>query len=102
MIVDVQVEIENPGDETSEDINRVVFLEMYLNDIADEYLNACDQFPNFRSSHEGLAIIQEEFLEFREVAFWPHKHPNTNAEHEVKQLAAMCVRYLMDITNAGL
>ena len=100
MIVDVQVEIQNPEDEMKEDCARMATLETILNDVADEYLNACDRFPNFKSSHEGVAIIEEEFLEFRDAAFWPHKHPETMAEEEVKQLAAMCIRYLMDITYA--
>lgn len=97
MIVDVTVEVRNPQDEMQEDLDRAALLEEMLNDIADEYLNACDNFPDFRSPHEGVAIVEEEFLEFKEAAFWPHKHEDTTAAVEVKQLAAMCIRYLMDL-----
>ena len=98
MIVDVQVEIQNQADEMEADCARISTLETILNDIADEYLNACDRFPNFKSPHEGVAIIEEEFLEFKEATFWPHKHLGTSTDEEVRQLAAMCIRYLMDIT----
>lgn len=100
MIVDVQVEVQNPTDEMEEDCQRAAVLETILNDVADEYLNACDNFPNFKSPHEGVAIIEEEFMEFKEATFWPHKVLDTTSEHEVKQLAAMCIRFLMDITYA--
>lgn len=100
MIVDVQVEIQNPEDEMEDACARIPTLESILNEMADEYLNACDRFPNFKSPHEGVAIIEEEFLEFKDATFWPHKHPETTTAEEVRQLAAMCIRYLMDITYA--
>jgi len=100
MIVDVEVEVRNPEDEMEEELDKAGLLEIVLSDIADEYLNACDHFPDFKSNHEGVAIIEEEFLEFRDAAFWPHKHEDTTAAVEVRQLAAMCVRFLIDVTNA--
>jgi len=99
MIVDVEVEVRNPDDETEEELDKAGLLEVVLSDLADEYLNACDHFPDFRSNHEGVAIIEEEFLEFREAAFWPHKHEDTTAAHEALQLAAMCVRFLIDVAD---
>ncbi len=68
-----------------------------LQAVAVEYLEAEKNFGPFASRHEGVAIIEEEFLEFREAAFWGHKEHTGDADVEVKQLAAMCVRYLMDL-----
>jgi len=99
MLVDIELEVRNQEDETEEELEKASLLEMVLSDLADEYLNACDHFPDFRSTHEGVAIIEEEFLEFRDAAFWPHKHGDTSASEEVLQLAAMCVRFLMDVTH---
>ncbi|KKL51152.1 hypothetical protein LCGC14_2298330 [marine sediment metagenome] len=42
-------------------------------EVSDEYFRAQKKFKEFKSRHEGVAIIEEEFLEFRQAAFWPHK-----------------------------
>ena len=71
-----------------------------LDDIVGEYYQATMKFGKFASKHEGVAIIEEEFLEFREAAFWPHKCTECKGDDaytEVKQLAAMCLRYMVDI-----
>ena len=51
--------------------------------------------PPMRSAHEGLAIVEEEFLEFRNEVFWgtPEK-----AREECIQVVAMGLRFLKDIT----
>ncbi len=58
---------------------------------------ACSEFPPFRSAHEGVAIIDEEMREFRDAAYWPHKDETGDEEVEVTQLAAMAVRYLVEV-----
>jgi hypothetical protein len=68
-----------------------------IEDVLDELLAACEEFPPFHSAHEGVAIIEEEFIEFRDAAYWPHKEETGDEEKEAKQLAAMVVRYLVDI-----
>jgi hypothetical protein len=69
-----------------------------LEEIRMELLAAYENFPDIRSAHEGVAIIEEEFLEFREAAYWPHKQKHVDAEEtEARHLAAMCVRYLVDV-----
>jgi hypothetical protein len=68
-----------------------------LDEIKEELFNALENFPAMRSAHEGVAIIEEEFLEFRDAAYWPHKHEVFAEDKEVTQLAAMCVRYLVDV-----
>ncbi len=73
-------------------------IDMVLAEVKDELVKACAKFPPFRSAHEGVAIIEEEFLEFRAAAFWPHKEKEKFAdETEARQLAAMAVRYIIDI-----
>jgi hypothetical protein len=69
-----------------------------LDEVRAELIAAYENFPDFRSAHEGVAIVEEEFLEFRAAAYWPHKHKQTDAEEtEARQLAAMAVRYLVDV-----
>ncbi len=58
---------------------------------------ALGAFPPFRSAHEGVAIIDEEFREFRDAAYWPHKDETGDEEVEATQLAAMTVRYLVEV-----
>lgn len=71
-------------------------LEEIVHDVVLEYLGATDRFPDFRSNHEGLAIVEEEFEEFKSAAFWPHKSDGFVHE-EARQLAAMAIRFLMDV-----
>lgn len=68
-----------------------------VSEIVDEYVDATSKFGKFVSPHEGLAIIEEEFLEFREAVFWPHKEHTGDARVEAVQLAAMALRFLMDV-----
>ena len=68
-----------------------------VNEVVAEYFDATMKFGKFASRHEGVAIIEEEFLEFREAAFWPHKNKGDDAYTEAKQLAAMALRYMVDI-----
>lgn len=67
-----------------------------LKEVRKELIHAMENFPAFRSAHEGVAIIEEEFLEFRKAAFWPHK-TKSKEETEATQLAAMACRYLVDV-----
>ncbi len=79
-------------------LDGVDILESVLQTVVDEFMQAHGLFPEFRSRHEGVAIIEEEFLEFRDAAFWPHKEETGDADEEVKQLAAMSIRCLTDIS----
>ncbi len=70
-----------------------------IEEVVEELLEANKNFPDFRSRHEGIAIIEEEFLEFRDAAMWPHKLKpgDDDAYEEAKQLAAVALRYMVDI-----
>lgn len=57
---------------------------------------ATDRFGAFASSHEGIAVIEEEFLELRSEVFWGKR-----AEpmlQEAVQLAAMAIRFIVDVS----
>ncbi len=77
-------------DDTAEKIN------IALDQVRAELVKVYENFPDFRSAHEGVAIIDEEFIEFRDAAYWPHKG-DADEEKEATQLAATSVRYLVDI-----
>lgn len=79
-----------------EQANLEVRVGAALNEVRKELISAMNNFPPFRSAHEGVAIIEEEFLEFRKAAYWPHK-TKSREEEEATQLAAMAVRYLVDV-----
>ena len=71
-----------------------------LDRVRAELLRAYKKFPvDFRSAHEGVAMIDEEFQEFKKAAYWPHKEEEglDAEEKEAIQLAAMSLRYLIDV-----
>ncbi len=61
-----------------------------------ELAKAHTKFPAFNSSHEGYGIIKEEFDEL-----WDEIKANrpNRAKEEAIQVAAMAIRYLIDISD---
>ena len=57
-----------------------------------ELAQARTRFPEMHSPHEGLAIVEEEFIELRRAVFWG----KGDKVVEAKQLAAMAMRFLVD------
>ncbi len=75
---------------------------MKSNDIEDavslarnELLIASERFGTFGNAHEGIAVIREEYLELEHEVF--HGSPE-NAFDEAIQLAAMALRFMVDIS----
>jgi hypothetical protein len=69
-----------------------------LNQAADELRAAMVKFPPFNSALEGYAVILEELDEmWQEVK---HGTP-TRAREEAVQVAAMALRFLVDIDDAS-
>lgn len=64
-----------------------------------ELREAQEAFPPFRSPHEGLAIILEEYEELKEKVFMQH-HIRTQAtmREEALHIAAMALRFMVDLT----
>lgn len=63
-----------------------------------ELQRARRRFEPFHSAHEGLAIIREEYREFEEAVF---HGTGEEALDEAVQLAAMALRYVVDIGKRG-
>ena len=58
-----------------------------------ELIKATKSFGPMASTHEGIAVIREEYLELEEEVF--HGTPQGQRDEAV-QLAAMAVRFLVD------
>lgn len=78
-----------------------------LEEIGAELVRARSRFGPMRSAHEGIAVIEEEFLELREAIF-KKKWDATDATGayakelahirvEAIQLAAMATRFVFDV-----
>lgn len=80
-----------------EQANLEIRIDTALKAVREELLSAMENFPPFRSAHEGVALIEEEFIEFRDASYWPHRDSTGYEEEEVTQLAAMATRYLIDV-----
>ncbi len=73
------------------DISRV------FNDIDDELHRATSKFGPFHSAHEGYAVLKEEVDEL----WWAIKANSTkeNLRGEAIQVAAMAIRFILDVTG---
>lgn len=65
-------------------------------EVSHELVRACERFEPMHSPHEAIAVIHEEFRELQE-----HVYRNTGrtpaAMIEAVQLAAMALRYVLDL-----
>jgi hypothetical protein len=72
-------------------------------EIAREVSRARSMFPAIINPHEALGVVQEEFDEFKDevYAYNPFKNRDTRPamRTELIQLAAMCVRTIMDVID---
>ena len=80
----------------------IAFDTVYFHKVADELESATEKFGPFASAHEGLAVIEEEFLEFRSAVFWgvDQKGRPSDPYNEAVQLAAMALRFMVDVGRA--
>lgn len=69
-----------------------------LRDVAAELDAALRKYPRFASAHEGYSFLLEEVRELeREVFRSPKKRRNGRMRREAVQVAAMAVRFLVDV-----
>lgn len=69
-----------------------------LASVREELIEACRRFDPMRSPHEGYAVILEELDElWAEVK--ADKGDSTTGRAEAIQLAAMAIRYLVDVAD---
>lgn len=72
-----------------------------LAEVRCELDNARTRFPAFASAHEGIAVIREEFDElWQEIKNdkQPAEERRNRMRAEAKQLAAMALRFMVDLT----
>lgn len=68
----------------------------WVKEIYDECRRAQEKFSPFHTMHEGHSVIEEEFDEFWEAV---KADDLIKAKTEAVQLAAMALRFLVDITR---
>lgn len=74
-----------------------------MQEVREELLIAVQKFPPMHSAHEGFAVIHEEFDELKAEIWKNPERRDIEAMHaEAVQLAAMCVRLMVDITLPAL
>lgn len=82
---------------TLDDIQYVRDVTEALDEVSVELYKAMAQFPPLNSPHEGHGVIREEMHEL-----WDHVRADTGrsaeARHEAVQVAAMAVRYMIELT----
>jgi hypothetical protein len=83
---------------------RRVYLDEHLKDVASEALaeliRATELHAPMHSPHEGLAVIWEEFEELKEHV-WQDAGRSSGAREEALQLAAMAMRYVLDLSEVA-
>jgi hypothetical protein len=73
-------------------------IKQLLIDIRIEYEQASDKHSPFHSAHEGIAVIQEEFEELKAEVFKKEEERSLPVmREEATQLAAMSLRFLIDV-----
>jgi hypothetical protein len=73
-------------------------LSAMLIEIGNEVKRASKLHPKFHSAHEGFAVLLEEVEELKdEVWKNPKRRDLALMSAEAKQVAAMAVRFLMDV-----
>lgn len=88
-------------EETKAKIHRAAVIDAALEEVRTELSQAMAKFPPFNSAHEGHGVIREEF----DVELWEHVcakqgQRDINAmRKEAIQVAAMAVRFMIDICN---
>jgi len=67
--------------------------------VLDELARAQAKFPAFHSGHEGYAVVREELDELWEAV---KRDDSLHAAAEAVQVAAMALRFILDLGEAGL
>jgi hypothetical protein len=78
----------------------LVDLDKAANEVIEEVARAKDLFPSmFINQHEAIAVIREEYLELEQECFKNQKKYDLEAQRkEAKQLAAMAIRLMVELT----
>lgn len=76
-----------------EELNEEL-LRIALQDVKGEVIRATKKFSTFNSAHEGYAVILEELDEMFDAI---KANQNGKARAEAVQVAAMAVRFILDV-----
>lgn len=68
--------------------------DLIIQKVVAELDKATKKFPKFNSAHEGYAVIKEELEEAWEEI---KENDNEKAKDEMIQVAAMAVRFVLDV-----
>ena len=72
-------------------------IDKVMSEVESEYKKAVMLHPGFRSPHEGLGILWEEFEELKAEVFKNERRRNRILmSREAKQVAAMAIRFMID------
>ena len=67
--------------------------------VKEELAEATDKFGAFKSAHEGLSIVREEYKELEREVFGQFDVRDIDKmRKEAKHLSAMALRFMVDIT----
>jgi len=70
-----------------------------IEQIACEYIHAVETEGTIKSAHEGYAVILEELDELKAVVWQkPKDRDIEQMRKEAKQVAAMALRFMVDVT----
>lgn len=71
-----------------------------LEEVDKEVIQAKQLFPQmFINQHEAIAVIREEYLELEQECFKNQRNYDLEAQRkEAKQLAAMAIRLMIELT----
>jgi hypothetical protein len=70
-----------------------------LRELTEEYHRATSNYPPMHSYHEGISVIEEEYDElWDEIKLKPSKRDPKRLREEAKQVAAMALRFMIDLT----
>jgi hypothetical protein len=74
-------------------------MDIVIRDVYDELRHAVGKFEPFNSPHEGYAVIKEELDELWDDVRKKNRGRSTAARGEAIQVAAMAVRYVVDLCD---
>ena len=75
-------------------------MESAIKEVMDELIVAMEKHPSMRSPHEGFAILNEEVDELWDEIRRPQDiHDRERMREECVQVAAMAIRFMVDLTE---
>lgn len=80
----------------------IPYIETVVAEVQKETIKAMEAWPTFPSAHHGYAVILEEMDELKEHVWTNQKRRDLVAmRKEAIQVAAMAIRFVLDISDGG-